>query len=263
MKKIRFFIFIVLLLILVPFSLAGVSGDVDGDGQVGVSEAINALQVSTGLRASTATTVNSWKIIKAVGVDNEPLDETDEVVCFIYSNGIISSISEYEKNRTTGNIWGEERYNFITDANGCIRYKMEHDDGRLNIERFEYDADGKLIGSYEDENFDGTIDEYQVFSYNVDGKITRSDEYDGSDNFVGYTLVLYNEEGLLEKYEWYSPDDQLLEYGFYAFDTEGRSIVETNYDADGNLMDTFTFTREKIESPANGLNSFLHQLIIW
>lgn len=263
MKRIFVFFFLVFLLSITGNVMADVSGDVDGDGKVGVSEAINALQVAAGVRTSSSTFVETWKIIKAVEIDNEPEDETDQVTYFLYANGRLLKSVEYIRNRTTLKLYRLGSVDYITDVNGVILYENGYFDLQINTERYEYDVEGRLIGIYEDECDDEIIEGYNILNYNTEGKITKIDKYLGSGNYNGYELISYNSNGHINRRDEYNAGDQLQEYGLLSYEADGLLTLETSYDADDNLLKTCNFTCKKISSPSNGLNDYIHQLLLW
>ncbi len=264
MKKLYLVIGFLFLLAVTPEAIATVTGDADNDGKVGVSDAIYALQAAVNMTTPASTYVDTWKLFKVVEVENDPDQRWDWITCFSYSNGILSKTLEYNRDRTTSQIlmFGDTVTDYISDAKGRILYSRDLDDHQLNLVEYEYDENGKLIGMHEDEGYDGTIDYYSTLIYNAAGQVTRVNNYDSDGTLEEYGIALYDGEQL-NRYEEYDAGNNLQEYCVYSYAADGRMTQETVYDAENNLLDTSYITCKKIAAPANGLNDYIYQLLLW
>ena len=262
MRKFYIFLFMIFSVFLVNIAIAGVAGDADGDGKVGLTDAVNALQVAAGVTTNAFSPVDTWKIIKIIEVENDD-SENDDITCLIYKEGRLSKKVEHFRQRSSGNLYGEETSDFITNANNRIIYERGYSyySHQMETTRYEYDVNGRLIALYGDNEDDGIYDDNSNFTYNSEDQITRIDSYEPPGTFEGYALLFYNNDGQISRWEEYV-NDQLDEYGIFTYETDGRLTQESYYDPDNNLLGTTYYSCKRILSPSNAFNDYIYQLIL-
>lgn len=187
-------------------------------------------------------------------------DESGALLWYhVYSyaaHGPEMSVIAYDGN---GNEIG--RAEIVTDERGNIiqDWNVSYQDGRLGINRYEYDDAGNAvrIDSY---NPDGELDEITLREYDADGRVIREDrglseedmsthveyEYDGQGNVIreaesydgGSTLETvyeYDGAGNPTYLAQYHGEGELSWYRTLEYDDMGNVTLVTDYDENGNM----------------------------
>ena len=165
------------------------------------------------------------------------------------SDGRQTGIRSYNAN-------GEETgyVEYLYDEKGRIIQDAGYSaNGTISKVTYEYDEEGNVVQSYEDEediefSYDaqGNVIEQRwpgenglvmTFTYNEQGQNIRTDEYKG-DEYLGYTIYEYDERGNQISENTYNSANELTEKVVMEWDENGNMLSENIYDSNDALLST-------------------------
>lgn len=146
---------------------------------------------------------------------------------------------EYDaQDRISQLIWGDGIVSYLYDANENI-ISAEFDesgDGSVDsIISYAYDANDNLLSWGVDNDDDGiTDDSCHFFEYNANGQVTRQEFDDDCDGSIeGFVLYSWTTEGNIERTEEHF-DSGRVQVEVYSYDSNGNLITQsTDYENDG------------------------------
>ncbi len=107
------------------------------------------------------------------------------------------------------------------------------DDGIVCKEITGYDAEGYITSTtyYEDGEKTGR----ELFSYDENGNMIKSESVDADGNAITYTEYQYNEEDFIIRADYYEFENLAL-YFLYEYDDSGELTAVKKFDSNGNPL---------------------------
>lgn len=158
-----------------------------------------------------------------------------------------------------------EYVKYTYDSMGRLIKKEEGEriGGSEYIDRLEeytntYDAQGNLKRRDIDRGGDGTVDGYESFTYDDQGRVLTRFSHNTQFTNPGYYEYTYDTQGhLLTEKDDYQADGDFEYKRVYTYDAQGRVIKKTyDYNYDGTIDDTYTYSY--IDASDGGYTKITH-----